>query len=188
MFGMFGSIAFLFLALMLVDIRAVALAVGLPASLSPVYSMPGSCSIPPGSLPWFTPFTCEGASIFVSGFPTLKCPIRCLLVSGPSRVPISFLTGETLGFSTNALGTPPQILEEQPYLLPDFLPTRKASPARPDETYKAVALVHRDQEVLPRSPRPVYQERLHVPLHPLQYRVGPLQILPGAQPQERLSG
>jgi hypothetical protein len=80
---MFGSIGFLALALMLVDILAVALAVGFPAPLSPVYSMPGSCSIPPGSLPWFTPRVCEGASIVVSGFPTLKCPICCLLFSCP---------------------------------------------------------------------------------------------------------
>src|SRR5215207_9822388 len=132
--------------------------------------------MPPGSLPWLTPGVCAGASGFVSGVPTLMSPICCLLSSWPC---------ETLAPSAHGLRALPQLLEESPYLLPDFPAAAQAPPVHPDEPYEAVALVHGDQEVLPRPPHPVHQERLHIPLHPFEHRVAPLQLLPGAKLQER---
>src|SRR5215208_5038245 len=132
--------------------------------------------MPPGSLPWLTPGVCADASGFVSGVPTLMSPICCLVSSWPC---------ETLAPSAHGLRALPQLLEESPYLLPDFSAAAQAPPVHPDEPYEAVALVHGNQEVLPRPQNPVYQERLHVPLHPFQYRVTLLQLLPGAQLQER---
>src|SRR5919199_2036438 len=92
--------------------------------------------------------------------------------------------GETLALSPYGFRALVQLLKESPYLLPYFPAAAQASPAHPHEPHQAVALVYGDQEVLPRSPHPIYQERLHVALHRLQYRVAPLQLLPGAQLQE----
>src|SRR5215218_10513005 len=93
--------------------------------------------------------------------------------------------GETLALSSHGFGALPELLEESPYLLPDLPAAAQAPPARSDEPYEAVALGYRNQEVLPRPPHPVYQERFHVPLHRFQRRIAPLQLRPGAQLQER---
>src|SRR5215213_4708216 len=173
---------FLFSALIPVDFRAVDTMLGRRAPISPVSSRPGSAAVPPGSLPWLTPGVCAGASCVVSGFPTLMFAICCLLCSWPCP---TLRRGGILAFSPSGFGAPLQLLEESLYLLPDFPAAAQAPPAHSDEAHEAVALVHGNQEVFPRSPHPVYQERLHVPLHPRQHRVALFQFLPGAQFQER---
>src|SRR3712207_2969426 len=173
---------FLFLALMPVDFRAVDLMLGRPAPISPVCSKPSSASVPPGWLPWLTPGVCADASCVVSGFPTLMSPICSLLSSWPFP---SRADGQLLAFSPDGFGALSQLLEETRYLLPDLPAAAQTPPVHPDEANQAVALVHGDQEVLSRPPHAVYQERLHVTLHLLEERVAPLQLLPGAQLEER---
>src|SRR5215210_2129312 len=103
----------------------------------------------------------------------------------PSLVVLLPVIGWPSAFSPNGLGTLPQVLEEPIYLFPDFPATAQAPPVHSDEPHEAVALVDRDQEVLPRPSYPVHEKGLHVPLHASQHRVVPLQLLPGAEFQER---
>src|SRR5688500_1703779 len=152
---------FLFSGLMPVDFRAVDTMLGRPAPISPVSSRPGSAAVPPGSLPWLTPGVCAGASCVVSGFPTLMSPICCPFPLDPALL-ASSLCGP---------GASPQLLEELLYPLPDLPASAQAPPVGPDQPDEAVALGYGDQEVLPGSPHPVYQQRLHVPLHLFQDRV-----------------
>src|SRR5215204_5083204 len=139
--------------------------------------------MPPDSLPWLTPFMCAGASTLVSGFPTLMSAIR-LLPSWWFRSDLQAHKNSCL--SRYRLGALLQILEEPVYLLPYLPPSAEAPPVHPDKTDQAVALVHRDEEVLSGPPDPVYEERLNVTFHPLQHRVLGFEFLPGIQLQERL--